>query len=198
MPMSESLQPACLRTILDATRTPFAMKRFAPRVAIFHQGDDSDSLMHIETGLVRLAVTTPNGKEAICGVLSQGAFLGEEVLAGDPVRRQTAIAMTAVEALTIECSHAIRLLHSEPAIAEELLAYLLRRHARLEADSARSTPQFQRATPGPHALRAGRLGRATLVRHVAQHVSNGHCRDGRHHPVTRELPPAQVQPARVH
>ena len=134
MPALNGHCPPRLRAILDATRTPFAVKRFEGRAAIFHQGDACDSIMQIQTGLVRLAVTTPGGREAVCGVLRAGAFLGEEVLAGQAIRRQTAIAMTAVEVLTIERNHAIRLLHTEPAITDELLEYLLERHARLEAD----------------------------------------------------------------
>ena len=123
-----------LRAILDATRTPFAVTRFEGRAAIFHQGDACDSVMHIQAGLVRLAVTTPGGREAVCGVLGAGAFLGEEALSGQAFRRQTAIAMTAVDVLSIEKYQAIRLLRTEPAIAHELLEYLLGRHARLEAD----------------------------------------------------------------
>ena len=135
--MVQTLNGHCrprIRAILDATRTPFTVTRFEGRAAIFRQGDACDSVMQIQTGLVRLAVTTPGGREAVCGVLRAGAFLGEDVLAGQAIRRQTAIAMTTVDILTIEKHHAIRLLRTELAIADELLEHLLTRHARLEAD----------------------------------------------------------------
>jgi hypothetical protein len=38
--------------------------------------------MHIERGRVWLAVTARSGKEAICGLLDSGAFLGEATLVG--------------------------------------------------------------------------------------------------------------------
>jgi hypothetical protein len=122
-----------LRAILDATGTPFAETRFKGRAAIFHQGDASDGIMQIQTGLVRLAVTTAGGREAVCGVLRAGAFLGEEILAGQAIRRQTAIAMTAVEVLTIERTHAVGCSTTNRR-SPRSCSIPLERHARLEAD----------------------------------------------------------------
>jgi CRP-like cAMP-binding protein len=49
---------------------------------VFFHGDACDSVMHIEKGRVSPAVTAPSGKEAIVGLLGNGAFLGEEALGG--------------------------------------------------------------------------------------------------------------------
>jgi len=64
-----------VRALLESTATPFTVVDYGPRTAIFLQGDPCDSVMHIERGRVWLAVTTPSGKEAICGLLGTGAFL---------------------------------------------------------------------------------------------------------------------------
>jgi CRP-like cAMP-binding protein len=126
--------PLNVRALLESTGTPFTVARYPPRATLFLQGDACESVMYIEKGRVWLAVTTPGGKEAIFGLLTAGAFLGEELLGGQVVRGHTAIAMTATEVLVIAKAHASRLLHGEPALADRLIAHILRRHTRLEAD----------------------------------------------------------------
>ena len=79
-----------LRALLESTATPFTTAEHGPRAAIFRQGDPCGSVMHIERGRVWLAVTARSGKEAICGLLDTGAFLGEEgslAAAAGPVGR---------------------------------------------------------------------------------------------------------------
>ena len=71
-------RPWNVRALLESTATPFTIADYRPRAAIFRQGDPFDSVMHIESGRVWLAVTARSGKEAICGLLDTGAFLGEE------------------------------------------------------------------------------------------------------------------------
>lgn len=129
-------RPSTLRPFLQSTRTPFTVGRFQERATIFSQGDPGDSVMHIETGRVRLAVTSPAGQEAICGVLSTGAFLGEDVLDGHVTRGGTAIAMTATEVVVLAKDEMIRLLHTQAAFWDRFLAHVLARHNRLEADLA--------------------------------------------------------------
>ena len=123
-----------VRSLLESTGTPFTIARYPRRAALYFQGDACDSVMHIEKGRVWLAVTTPGGKEAICGLLTAGAFLGEEVLGGQVVRRHTATAMTATEVLVVAKAHVSQLLHTQRAFADRLIAHILERQTRLEAD----------------------------------------------------------------
>jgi CRP/FNR family transcriptional regulator, cyclic AMP receptor protein len=123
-----------LRTLLESTGTPFAVAAYGPRGVVFRQGDPADSVMHIENGRVRLVVTTADGREAICGLLGQGAFLGEDALVGRVVRRQTASAMTATEVLVVPKAPMLRLLHTQQAIRDRFIAHILARHIGLEAD----------------------------------------------------------------
>lgn len=122
------------RALLASTGAPFVFADYEPRAAIFHQGDPCDSVMYIEKGRVRLAVTARSGKGVICGLLGAGAFLGEEALGGHAGRLQTATAMTPTEVLVVAKTQMARLLRTQPAIADRFLTHLLARSTRLEAD----------------------------------------------------------------
>jgi CRP-like cAMP-binding protein len=134
MQTQEDRRSLTVRALLESRATPFTVAGYEQGAEIFFQGDAGDGVMHIEKGLVRLAVTAPNGKEAICGLLGTGAFLGEEVLGGHRVRRQTATAMTATEVLVVAKAEMIRLLRTEQVISDRFIAHILARHTRLEAD----------------------------------------------------------------
>lgn len=127
-------RPWNVRALLELTATPFAIADYRPRAAIFRQGDPCDSVMHIESGRVWLAVTARSGKEAICGLLGTGAFLGEEALTGCGERRQSATAMTATQVLVVAKAHLIRLLRTQPELRNRFIAHLLARNIRLEAN----------------------------------------------------------------
>ena len=127
-------RPLNVRALLESTGTSFLVADYGQRAVIFSQGDACDSVMHIEKGRVRLAVTTPSGKEAIVGLLGTGQFLGEEALGGRAVRRQTATAMTGTEVLVVGKAQMMRLLRMHQALADRLAAHMLARNTRLEAD----------------------------------------------------------------
>ena len=126
--------PWNVRALLETTATPFTIADYRPRAAIFRQGDPCGSLMYIERGRVWLAVTAPSGKEAICGLLDTGAFLGEEVLTGCGERRESATAMTATQVVVVAKAPMIRLLHTQPELLSRFLAHVLARNIRLEAN----------------------------------------------------------------
>jgi CRP/FNR family transcriptional regulator, cyclic AMP receptor protein len=127
-------RPWNVRALLESTATPFAIADYGPRAAIFLQGDPCDSVMHIERGRVWLAVTARSGKEAICGLLDTGAFLGEEALVGRGERLQSATAMTATQVLVVAKADMIRLLRTQPGLLDQFIAHLLARNTRLEAN----------------------------------------------------------------
>lgn len=93
-------------------------------------------MRYIEKGRVRLAHTTRGGNCAICGLVASGAFLGEDVLSGYPVRRQTAVAIIATQVIAVARAPMIRLLHAQQPIADRFIAHILARHSPLEADLA--------------------------------------------------------------
>jgi CRP/FNR family cyclic AMP-dependent transcriptional regulator len=123
-----------MRTLLESTRTPFTWCTHPANTVLFMQGEPGHSVIFIEHGAVRLAMSTPSGKEAICGVLTSGAFLGEGVLRGDTARRQTAVAMTTTTILEVSAANLRHLLRSNPELFDQFIRHLLTRHTHLEAD----------------------------------------------------------------
>lgn len=123
-----------LRSALAAAGTPFTVASYEPRAVVFLQGDESDSVMYIEEGSIRLTVTASNGKEATLGLLGPGSFLGEEFLAGQAERPETATAMTKTTVLEVAKPEMIQRLGTKHVLSERFIAHMLARNIRLEAD----------------------------------------------------------------
>jgi CRP/FNR family transcriptional regulator, cyclic AMP receptor protein len=123
-----------LRAALDAAATPYTEADYRPKDVIFLQGELSESVVYVEHGSVRLTVTASNGKEATLGLLGAGSFLGEEVLAGQRERPETATAMTPTSVIAIAKDEMIRRLGTPHVLSERFIAHMLARHIRLEAD----------------------------------------------------------------
>jgi CRP/FNR family transcriptional regulator, cyclic AMP receptor protein len=108
--------------------------RFPKNQAIFAQGDPGDAVFYLQTGKVRLTVLSKTGKEATIGILSDGSFFGEGVLAGQPLRMGSATALTDCVVLRIERRAMVDTLHREHALSDLFVAYLLTRNIRSEED----------------------------------------------------------------
>ncbi|MEO6223989.1 MAG: Crp/Fnr family transcriptional regulator [Vicinamibacterales bacterium] len=121
---------------MESTGLAFTAARFQPRETIFHQGDDGDAVLYVESGRIELAAVAPSGKEAICGLLSAGAFLGEEALGVSASRTQTATAMTTTEVLIIGRATMAQLLATQREFTEAFIAHSVNRTTRLTADLA--------------------------------------------------------------
>ncbi len=101
---------------------------------LFQQGDPADSVFYIQSGKIKIAVVSPQGKEAVVAILDAGDFCGEGCLAGQVVRMASVIALTDCEAVRIEKAAMVRLIHDEPAVSEMFVTHLLARNVRVEAD----------------------------------------------------------------
>jgi CRP/FNR family cyclic AMP-dependent transcriptional regulator len=101
---------------------------------VFSQGDLADAVFYIQKGQVKLTVVSPQGKEAVIGLLGLHDFFGEGCLSGQPLRMATATAMTDCQIVRLEKAQTIRVLHDEPSFSELFLSYLLSRNTRLEED----------------------------------------------------------------
>jgi CRP-like cAMP-binding protein len=124
-----------MRALLASAGAPFAEASYERGAVIFSQGDACDSVIYIASGQVRLTVTALDGREAICGLLGAGAFLGEEGIAGVRAARvHTAIVMMPTDVLVIAKDQMTRLLGTERLISDRFLAHVLARQTRLEAD----------------------------------------------------------------
>jgi CRP/FNR family cyclic AMP-dependent transcriptional regulator len=101
---------------------------------IFAQGDATDAVFVIQKGKVKLSAKSKAGKEATLGILSEEDFVGEDCLAGQPLRIASASAMTDCDLLRIEKKAMMRSLQREQTLADLFVAYLLVRNIRYQED----------------------------------------------------------------
>ena len=101
---------------------------------LFSPGDAANAVFYVQTGRVKLTGVSPQGKEAVVGILDPGAFFGEGCLAGQVVCMATATALEASTIARIDKVAMIRVLNEEPAFAALFVAYLLSHSIRIQAD----------------------------------------------------------------
>ena len=100
-------------------------RRFAKGETLFHHGDPGDSLYLLATGRVAVRVLTPQGDQAILGVLGPGKVFGELALIDGHARRTATItAIQPCETIVIGRSEFEQLRTRYPQIDRFLLASL--------------------------------------------------------------------------
>jgi len=122
--------------VVDALGSVGAVIEYERGEQIFRQGDEADHILFIQEGRVRLSVLNRGGCEGVVGILSDGAFFGEEPLEKHSVRRETATAVVASTLRIVSTQQMRELLRSEPTVADQFLDHMLSRNARLQADLA--------------------------------------------------------------
>jgi CRP-like cAMP-binding protein len=104
-------------------------------LCFFSQGDPADSVYCLLNGRVKLLVVSERGKQATITLLSPEDFFGEESLAAAPQPRlATAMAVDPCTALKIPRNDMTRILHQEPAFADQFLSCVVSRGLRTQAD----------------------------------------------------------------
>jgi CRP/FNR family cyclic AMP-dependent transcriptional regulator len=126
-----TFDPKVFLTTVNGGRSESAYKKGK---VVFTQGEPADSVFYIQSGKIKIAVTSKQGKEAVVAVLGPGEFMGEGCLIGQPLRLATAKAMTDSAVLRVEKPEMVRVLHAEPEFAELFTAYVLTRNSRVEED----------------------------------------------------------------
>ncbi|MEH2482841.1 CRP/FNR family cyclic AMP-dependent transcriptional regulator [Nitrobacteraceae bacterium AZCC 2146] len=101
---------------------------------LFAQSDPADSIFYVQSGKVKVSVTSKQGKEAVVGIFGTGEFFGEGCLIGQSLRLATATTISESAVMRVEKAEAIRVLQAEPAFAEAFMAHLLIRNSRIEED----------------------------------------------------------------
>ena len=104
-----------------------------PFETIFAQGDSCTGVMYVQKGRVTLTATS-QGRAAVVGTLTAGAFFGEGALAGQRRRRATARTMTGSTIGVVKTGEMRRRLHEEMAFADWFRSHMLARNISLEAD----------------------------------------------------------------
>jgi CRP/FNR family transcriptional regulator, cyclic AMP receptor protein len=101
----------------------------------FAQGDPADAIFFVQTGRLKVTVTSANGKEATITLVGAGEFLGENcMVSAHPLRLATATAMTECALLRISKAEMVRVLHEEHELSDMFVSFLLTRNARIQAD----------------------------------------------------------------
>ena len=124
-----------LATFLEEAGVGRKLIHLEPKQNFFSQGDPADAIFYLRTGRVKIAVVSPDGREATIALLSPGEFIGEESLASvGGLHLTTATAIDVCSALRIAREEVIRVMHQELAFSEMYLKFLLARSMRTQAD----------------------------------------------------------------
>jgi CRP-like cAMP-binding protein len=121
-------------TFLTEAGVGRAMLNFRKHEILFSQGDGADSVFYIRQGKVKIAVVSPQGKEAVVSVAGADQFCGEGCLTGQQRRMATATAMTDCEVMRLEKTAINRVLSEEPAFSKMFVSHILLRTLRVEED----------------------------------------------------------------
>jgi len=123
-----------VQAFLDSAGVARKIVEYRRSEKIYAQGDPATSVMYIQNGGVKLSVVNEVGKEAVVGILGPEDFFGEGCLAGQRVCMGTATAITPTAILVIEKNETMRALHSEHALSDRFMSYILARNIRIEED----------------------------------------------------------------
>jgi len=124
---ADSFDPKAFLRTIGAGRT---VVKYRKNDKVFSQGDSADSVLHIQKGHVKLAVVSGRGKEAVVAILSANDFFRETCLAGQPLRRASASALTECILLKIEKPTMIRMLQVQEQLIDQLFNSSEKRLAR--------------------------------------------------------------------
>jgi CRP-like cAMP-binding protein len=114
-------------------------RRYARGQIVFAAGDPGDNLYVIESGRVKLAFTSPEGREVILDIMGPTDFFGELALLDGEARSAEAIALEPSVLCLLGRNEFLKFLEQRPHVAIMLLGVLsrrLRRDARLLQDAA--------------------------------------------------------------
>ena len=123
-----------VQAFLDSAGAARTIVEFQAKDTVFSQGDLGKDVMYIQKGSVKISVVSTTGKEAVVAILKTGDFLGESILAGQPMRMATATAVVPVTLLVIGLKEMIRVLHAEHEFSDRFINYMVGRNIRIEED----------------------------------------------------------------
>jgi CRP-like cAMP-binding protein len=108
--------------------------RYGNKQVIFSQGESGGCVFYLQKGHVKLAVTSPGGKEAVVALLGPKDFFGHECMAGQRIRIAAAAAMSDCLVTQIGKSTLARTVRREPVFNDVFVRYLLTHIIRVEGD----------------------------------------------------------------
>jgi CRP/FNR family cyclic AMP-dependent transcriptional regulator len=127
-------RPFDAQAFLDSVGAGRKVKQVKKAEVVYSQGEAARNVMYLKDGSVKLTVVNGAGKEAVVAILGPGDFFGEGSLAGQTVRMGTATAITPSTVHVIEKSKMLKVLHEQPALSDQFIAFMLARNIRIEED----------------------------------------------------------------
>ena len=122
------------QAFLDSPGIAKTLVEYGRDETIFTQGETCEDVLYIQTGGVKLSVTSKTGREAVVAMLGPGDFFGEGCLASQPVRTGSATAITPSVVLHVGKDVMARLLHRQHAMSDRFISHMLSRYIRIEED----------------------------------------------------------------
>jgi CRP/FNR family transcriptional regulator/CRP/FNR family cyclic AMP-dependent transcriptional regulator len=112
-----------------------AVKRRAFRTGevIFHRDDSGQVLYVIQSGKVKIYITSPDGQEVSLAVFGPGDYFGELALVDGQPRSASAVAIEPVETFALQRTDFIKAVMHHPRIAIQLMTVLSRRLRQTDA-----------------------------------------------------------------
>jgi CRP-like cAMP-binding protein len=110
-----------------ALRGRMRLRRFSRGEVIFQRDDPGSQLYIVETGSVKIALSSAEGKEMILALLNRGDIFGEMTLIDDAPRSADAVALEPCSMLLLEREHFVHFLREQPGASLTLMAALSRR-----------------------------------------------------------------------
>lgn len=99
-------------------------KSYRKNEVIFHENDSGSALFILRSGMVKISLVDPNGKEAILKMLYENDFFGEMSLLDGHFRSATVIAMEDCKALSIFQKDFVRFIKQYPSIILSIVSTL--------------------------------------------------------------------------
>jgi CRP/FNR family transcriptional regulator, cyclic AMP receptor protein len=102
-------------------------RRYPKGEVVFLRGDPGTFLYIVESGTVKICLTTPEGKEITLALLGAGEFFGELALLDGESRSSDAVAMDTTHVLLLQREDFLKFVEERPRVALQLLEVLSRR-----------------------------------------------------------------------
>jgi CRP-like cAMP-binding protein len=124
VPLFRTLAEPALQELASALRH----RRYARGEVVFLRGDPGVNLCIVETGRVKLTLTSEQqGREAVIALMGPGEVFGELALLDGTPRSADAIAVEPTQLQLLGRDDFVRFLHAHPEVAIALLEELARR-----------------------------------------------------------------------
>ena len=118
--------------LLDELAARARMVRVESRAVLFSKGDPGDRLYLLASGVIRIGVLSPEGREVTYALIRPGELFGEIAVLDGGVRTADATAMEASELLAVDRADVVGFLNRHPVQALHLIAVLCERVRRAD------------------------------------------------------------------